>query len=83
MAIAALSLRGAVSELAVPGGSLHTGQEIEFKGAVQVGETLRCLATVAANSVRREWRVIVVKLQVTGMGGREIMAGKSTIMIPA
>ena len=82
MAVAALSLRGVVNDLAIPGGTLHAGQELEFSGAVQVGETLECTATIAQNSVRGEWRFLVVEQAVRGSGGRQVMAGKSTIMVP-
>ena len=60
MAIAALSLRGVVNDLQIPGGTLHVGQEMSFQNSVQVGETLRCIAFLASNNVRREWRFMVV-----------------------
>ena len=41
MAIAALSLRGVVNDLQIPGGTLHVGQEMSFQNSVQFGETLR------------------------------------------
>ena len=83
MAIAALSLKGVVQDLAIPGGTLHVGQEIQFKGAVSPPETLDCRATLLQNSVRGEWRFLVVQLEVEDSGGRQVMDGKSTIMVPA
>ena len=83
MAVAALSLRGVVQDLAIPGGTLHAGQEFEFRGAVHVGARLECSATLTQNSVRREWRFLVVELEVEDGTGRSVMTGKSTIMIPA
>lgn len=82
MAVAALSLRGVVNDLAIPGGTLHAGQELEFKKTVAIGDTLACRATLLQNSVRGEWRFIVVQLGVEDDKGREVMAGKSTIMLP-
>ena len=82
MAVAALSLRGVVNDLAIPGGTLHAGQELEFKKTVAIGDTLACRATLLQNSVRGEWRFIVVQLGVEDDEGREVMAGKSTIMLP-
>ena len=82
MAVAALGLRGVLEDLAIPGGAVHAGQELEFSGAVQAGETLQCIATLAQNSVRGEWRFMVVQLAVQDGGGRQVMTGKSTIMIP-
>ena len=83
MALAALSLRGVVNDLQIPGGTLHVGQELRFMGAVTPPETLDCRATLVQNSVRGEWRFLVVQLRVDDQGGRQVMDGKSTIMVPA
>jgi acyl dehydratase len=82
MAVAALSLTGVVNDLAIPGGTVHAGQELEFKRSVAVGETLACRATLEHNSVRGEWRFMVVRLEVDDSRGRRVMEGKSTIMLP-
>ena len=82
MAVAALSLRGVVNDLAIPGGALHAGQELEFKAPVPLGATLECRATLAQNSVRGEWRFMVVDLRAEDGAGRAVMVGKSTIMVP-
>ena len=82
MAVAALSVRGVVNDLGIPGGTLHAGQELQFSGPVQIGEVLECRAKVLQNSVRGQWRFIVVEQTVLGSGGRRVMAGKSTIMVP-
>ena len=83
MALAALSLRGVVIDLQIPGGTLHVGQEMEFKDAVLVGENLRCIASLVSNNVRGDWRFMVVNLSVLRSSGDEVMEGKSTIMLPA
>ena len=83
MAVAALSLRGVVNDLAIPGGTLHAGQELEFGAAVPVGATLACRGTLAQNSVRGGWRFMVVQLEVEDGDGRVVMQGKSTIILPA
>ena len=83
MAVAALSLRGVVTDLAIPGGTLHAGQELKFIGSVPIGETLYCRATVLQNSVRGTWRFLVVGLEVDKSQGRKVLEGKSTIMLPA
>ena len=83
MALAALSLRGVVIDLQIPGGTLHVGQEMEFKDPVRVGENLRCIASLASNNIRGYWRFMVVNLSVLRSSGDEVMEGKSTIMLPA
>ena len=83
MAVAALSLRGIVEDLRIPGGTLHAGQEFEFGAAVRVGDSLRCDAAISQNSVRGGWRFLSVECAATDAEGAETMTGKSTIMIPA
>ena len=83
MALAALSFRGVVNDLQIPGGTVHVRQELRFMGMVTPPETLDCRATLVQNSVRGEWRFLVVQLKVDDQGGRQVMDGKSTIIVPA
>ena len=83
MALAALSVRGVVQDLRIPGGTLHLGQEVEFTGPVPVGETISCIAEMAQNSVRGGQRVLVIRLTVQTGDDRTVMKGKSTIAVPA
>ena len=82
MAIAALSLRGVVTDLRIPGGTLHVGQELEFHAGVPLCASLECNATLVQNSVRGGWRFLVVRLEVGDGQGDRVMDGKSTIMLP-
>ena len=82
MALAALTLGGVIDDLKIPGGTVHAGQEIEFSEAVPLGETISCKATVVQNSVRGGMRFMVVRLMVENEGGRKVMEGKSTIILP-
>ena len=82
MSIAALSLRGVVNDLKIPGGTLHIGQELVFLKPVNVGTHLECTAILSSNSVRREFRFIVVDLNVRDDLNDYVMKGKSTIMLP-
>ena len=83
MAVAALSLRGVLDDLGIPEGTVHVGQELGFSGVVQVGDTLTCKATVVQNSVRRDFRFVGLRLSVKSGAGREVMSGKSTLLMPA
>ncbi len=83
MAVAALSVRGVVEDLRIPGGTLHVGQEFEFSRAVAVGEAVECVGRLAQNSARGGRRFLVVECLASVEGGIEVMRGKSTVMIPA
>ena len=82
-AVAALALRGVIDDLGIPGGTVHAGQELEIAGAVRVGQTVECKATVAQNSVRGGARFVSVSFNVTDDGGRAVMSGKSALVLPA
>lgn len=82
MAVAALMLRGVVNDLELPGGTLHTGQELEFAGTVRAGDELECTATVAQSSVRGGRRFVVFRLAVENGGGETVLTGTSTLMVP-
>ena len=82
MAIAAMSVRGVVNDLQIPGGTLHLGQEVRFLEAVRSGETLTCVAMLLQNSIRRGQRILVVSLEVVNDLGQKVMSGKSTIAVP-
>jgi len=83
MAVAAFALRWVLEDLGIPNGTLHTGQEMAFIGTVPVGETLKCVAKIAQNSVRTGFRFIGVGMDVRDQGDRLVMTAKSTIMVPA
>ena len=83
MAIAALALSAVINTLQIPGGTIHASQELGFGAAVPIGASLNCTATLAQNSVRRNWRFLVVNMEATSESGSAVMEGKSTIMLPA
>ena len=82
MSIAALSLRGVVNDLNIAGGTLHIGQELSFLKTVPVGMYLECEAVLSSNSVRGDFRFMVVDLSVRDDVKEHVMKGKSTIMLP-
>jgi len=82
MCIAALSLRGVIIKLKIPGGTIHTAQEIEFKNSAIVGEGLYCKANLILNSIRVDWRFLTIQMNVTDQNEKPIMLGKSSIMLP-
>ncbi len=82
MCISALSLRGVISKLEIPGGTIHTSQELEFINIATIGEKLSCKANLVLNSTRGDWRFLTISMKVTNENGNTIMLGKSNIMLP-
>jgi len=81
-AIAALSLKGILEDLGIPGGTVHLGQELEFLESVKIGQTLTCVASIVQNSVRGPWRFLSVEMQVRSREKNTVLKGRSTIMVP-
>ena len=82
MCVAAMSLRGVIDDLRIPGGTVHAGQELQFLAEVEIGSELTCNAVLVQNSVRGEWRFLVVELETCDAATRSVLTGKSTIMLP-
>ncbi len=80
LAVAALVMGAAMRAAELPGGAVHTGQELEFARPVTEGTELACSATVAQNTVRSGTRFLV--LEVRGSEGAELaIRGRATIAI--
>ena len=82
MSLAALAVRAAITDLQIPGGTLHLTQEVEFFGPFRIGETISCTAKLLQNSVRAGMRILVIGLSIENNTGSQIMSGKSTITVP-
>jgi hypothetical protein len=81
LAVVALGLEALQSEISLPEGSLHTGQEVEHQGALLVGDTLTMTGRVAQRSERQGYVISVIVLQISGSSGGIIRA-RATIMAP-
>ena len=82
MAISALSIRGVLNDLNIPGGTVHVSQEFNYFSPVQKSDKIECLATIISNNVRGGWRFLGIKLETISENHKLIMTGKSTITIP-
>ena len=76
MALAALAVRAAITDLQIPGGTL------EFFGPFFIGDTIACTAKLLQNSVRAGMRILVIGLSIENSVGSQLMSGKSTITVP-
>ncbi|MAX04306.1 MAG: hypothetical protein CL883_03175 [Dehalococcoidia bacterium] len=82
MSLGALAVRAAITDLEIPGGTLHLTQEVEFFGPFPIGETISCSAKLLQNSVRAGMRILVIGLLIKNSAGLQLMSGKSTITVP-
>ena len=83
MAVASLGLRSIAEDVALTGGSLHTGQEFIIRRSARIGEKLTCKATILRNSTRSGWHFIVINSEIRGDGNSIVMENKTTLAIPS
>ncbi|MEX0800185.1 MAG: MaoC family dehydratase [Dehalococcoidia bacterium] len=82
MAVAAYAVRGLLSEMPLPPGSIHAGQELEFVRPVGLGETLAVTGRVLSAGERKGWTLATVELDVRDGAGQPVMCGRATLTAP-
>jgi hypothetical protein len=81
LAAVALGLAALQEHIALPEGSLHTGQEVEQEAALRTGVPLTLTGRVAQRSERQGFVVSVIEFEIAPAGGAGVRA-RATIMAP-
>lgn len=81
LAVAALGLAALQERIALPEGSLHTGQEVDHASAARTGEALTLTGRIAQRSERQGFVISVIEFEVSA-GGRRVLGARTTIMAP-
>jgi MaoC dehydratase-like protein len=82
LAAVALGLAALQEHIALPEGSLHTGQEVEHESVARVGDTLTLRGRIAQRSERQGYVISVIEFEVASRDITHIRA-RTTIMAPA
>jgi hypothetical protein len=82
MALATQAIRALIEASPLPEGTLHAGQEIVFKRAASIGETLTVKARIASRGERAGWVLMGVDFDAQA-GGESVMNARGTITFPA
>lgn len=82
LAVVARVFKALEGPLALPPGSLHTGQEVEFMGMVRVGETITGGGRVANASPRGGWLFVAIDIWADNAEGQPILRGRANLMMP-
>ena len=82
LAAIALGLAALQEQIALPEGSLHTGQEVEHLAAVRVDEPLTLSGRVAQRSERQGYVISVLEFEIA-REGKTALRARTTIMAPA
>jgi len=81
LAAVALALNALQEQIALPEGSLHTGQEVEHVAPVRAGGTVTLAGRIAQRSERQGFVISVIELEIAMSAGVAIRA-RTTIMAP-
>ncbi|MEX0750168.1 MAG: MaoC family dehydratase N-terminal domain-containing protein [Dehalococcoidia bacterium] len=82
LAAVALGLAALQERIALPEGSLHTGQEVEHLTMLRVGDALTLTGRIAQRSERQGMVISVLEFEIVSAAGAGVRA-RSTIMAPA
>ena len=81
LAISALALGKLLRELALPGGAIHSVQEVKTVRAVRLGEELVGWAGLERPRQRGNLQFITAGYWVRDAAGNEVQQGKSTVLV--
>lgn len=82
LAVAALALNALQEHIALPEGSLHTGQEVEHAASALTGAPMTLTGRIAQRSERQGYVISVIEFEVATAAAVSIRA-RTTIMAPA
>lgn len=82
LAAVALGLAALQEHIALPDGSLHTGQEVEQLAPLLVDDQLTLAGRIAQRSERQGMVITVLEFEIASQESRGVRA-RSTIMAPA
>ncbi|MFC2006591.1 MaoC family dehydratase N-terminal domain-containing protein [Chloroflexota bacterium] len=81
-AIAAYAMKTLSESFAVPPGTVHISQQLEFMGALKMGETIICQAKVSRKQERGGFRFLTVDLSVFDQNRKRVMVGRTSFVLP-
>ena len=83
MAVAALSMGAISGDISFPDGAVHVSQQMEFRGAVKVKESVVCTSTVLARRKRGTFNMLTLVIEVKNETGAVVYYGKTTVLLPS
>ena len=81
VACVSLAVASLFTDMKLPDGTVHTSQEITFQRQVKVGEKLLCQASVVRNQVRRNLRLMNLRLEIDDETGNKVVTGETSLVI--
>jgi acyl dehydratase len=82
LAIAACAITALSNSFAVPPGTIHAAQELEFLKIVPIGSTISCGGRIAHKLERGRLNLISIEISAVDRDDETVLSGKATIAVP-
>jgi len=82
MAVTAYAMNALSQAVALPSGTIHVSQELDFLKTVKVGDTIVCYSKVSRKVDRGGIRLINIDLTVTNQSAELVLTGKVGFILP-
>jgi len=81
IACVSLAVAALLKNVEFPDGTIHLSQEIRLNKPVRVGQKLHCHASLMQNQVRRQLRIMTIRLEVDDELGEEVLEGTTSFIV--
>jgi len=82
MAVAAFAMAALSENISLPPGAIHVFQKLEFIDTVSTKDTITCHARVSRKQERGGLRLLSIDLTVLDGNQKEVLAGKTSFVLP-
>jgi acyl dehydratase len=82
MAITAYAMNALSQAVALPSGTIHVTQELDFLKTVKIGDTIICHSKVSRKVDRGGMRLMNIDLTVTNQSTETVLTGKVGFILP-
>ena len=81
LACAGLAMATLLKDIEFPEGAIHLSQEIKLNKPIRIGQTFHCYSSLIQNQVRRQLRIMTIRLEVADENGEEVLEGKTSFIL--
>jgi acyl dehydratase len=82
MAVTAFAMNALSQAVALPSGTIHVSQELDFIKTVKIGDTIICNSKVSRKVDRGGMRLMNIDLTVTNQNSETVLTGKVGFILP-
>ena len=81
MAMAAYTMAAVAQAMALPDGTIHASQELEFLKVVSVGATIECRGRIVQNIKRGGLNLLALELEALDENQERVLSGRATLVV--